>query len=244
MQSSALSLGSCEHTDSSSSLSPCSLGSPQLQSTIRTPGLDLQSPVYTEGFNWPDVKELRSKYSHPNLQAVSINRSCSVPDRILEAGRNNPTARRSYSCSSPVCDPVDPHPTPPKDNTTTHSMDKGPAEHGVVKLCKSSSLDHMMAPLHLKHQTNLTNVPGNYYVSGQTNLPNENKIIIMERIIKTENNGLAAGEEKKRELHENQLRCVDRAETCTLRSLEKTENSQQSLVKNLREKFQNLSSCT
>ncbi|MCJ8737034.1 hypothetical protein PDJAM_G00019240 [Pangasius djambal] len=244
MQSLSLSLGSCEHTDSSSSLSPCSLGSPQLQSTIEPPALDPQSPVYTESFNWPDVRELRSKYSNPNPQLVSINRSCSVPDRILEVGRNNPTARRSCSCSSPVYDRIDPHTAPAKDTTTTHSMDKGPAGQDVVKLCKSSSLEHMMGPRHFKPQTNLTDIPRNYYISGQATLPNENKIIIVERIIKTENNGLAAGKEKKEELLEDQVRCLHSDETSILRSFEKTENSQHSLVRNLREKFQNLSSYT
>lgn len=231
IQSSALSLGSCEHTDSSSSLSPCSLGSPQLQSTIRSPALDSQSPVYTESFNWPDVRELRSKYSRPNPQLASMSRSCSVPDRILEVGQNNSITQRSCSCSSPVGDYADPDVALTTDTTTTHSVHKGPAGHGVGKLCKSSSWDHMMAPLNLKEQTNLTDVPRNYYISGQATLPNENKLIIMERI-KTEN-GLAADEEKKQELRGDQLR-----------SFEKTESSQQSLVKNLRQKFQNLSSYT
>ncbi|XP_058254924.1 pleckstrin homology domain-containing family G member 3 isoform X2 [Hemibagrus wyckioides] len=246
MQSLTLSLGSCEHTDSSSSLSSCSLGSPQLQSTFRPQALELQSPVYTESFNWPDVRELRSKYSRPNPQLVSINRSCSVPEQILEVGRNNPTARRtcSCSCSSPVCDRMDPHTTSVKDTATTHSTDKGPAGQGVVKMCKSSSLDHMMGPLHLKQQTNHTDISRNYYISGQATLPNENKIIVVERFIKTENNGLATGEEKKEQLYEDQLKCLDSDETCRLRSFEKTENSQHGLVKNLREKFQNLSSCT
>lgn len=243
MQSQALSLGSSEHTDSSSSLSPSSLGSPQLQSTSKPSALDAQSPVYTESFNWPDVRELRSKYSRPNPQSVSINRSCSVPDRILEVGHNNPTACRSCSCSSPVCDRMDPHTTPTKDTTTTQSTDKGPAGQGVVKLCRSSSLEHMVGPLHLKQQTDLTEIPRSYYLSGQATLPNENKVIIVERIIKTENNGPAA-EEKKEELHESQLMCLDSDETCILRSFEKTENSRHSLVKNLREKFQNLSSYT
>ncbi|XP_027028120.2 pleckstrin homology domain-containing family G member 3 isoform X2 [Tachysurus fulvidraco] len=242
MQSLVLSIGSCEHTDSSSSLSPCSLGSPQLQTTFRPPALDLQSPVYTESFNWPDVRELRSKYSRPNPQLVSINRSCSVPEQILEVGRNAPTSRRTFSCASPVCDRMDPHTTPAIDTATTHSMDKEPAGQGVGKMCKSSSLDHMMGPLHLKPQTNHTDISRNYYISGQASLPNENKIIIVERIIKTESNGLAAGEEKNAELHEDQPRCLDSDETCRLGTFEKTENSQYGLVKNLREKFQNLSS--
>ncbi|KAK2843217.1 hypothetical protein Q7C36_011432 [Tachysurus vachellii] len=239
MQSLVLSIGSCEHTDSSSSLSPCSLGSPQLQTTFRPPALDLQSPVYTESFNWPDVRELRSKYSRPNPQLVSINRSCSVPEQILEVGRNAPTSRRTFSSASPVCDRMDPHTTPAIN--TTHSMDKEPAGQGVGKMCKSSSLDHMMGPLHLKQQTNHTDISRNYYISGQASLPNENKIIIVERI-KTESNGLAAGEEKNAELHEDQLKCLDSDETCRPGTFEKTENSQYGLVKNLREKFQNLSS--
>ncbi|XP_046711205.1 pleckstrin homology domain-containing family G member 3 isoform X2 [Silurus meridionalis] len=239
MQSPALSLVSCEHENSSSSLSPCSLGSPQLQSTIRQHTLDQQSPVYTESFNWPDVRELRSKYSRPSPQLVSINRSCSVPEQILEVGRNNPIAHQSCSCSSPVNDP---HTTQIKDTSTTHSMDKGPAGQGVGKLRKSSSLDHVVGPLHLKQQTNLADIQMNYYISGQATLPNENKIIIVERITKMENNGLGADEEKKYELHKDQLRCPDSAETSM--SFEKAENSQQSSVKNLREKFQNLGSYT
>ncbi|KAI5102135.1 pleckstrin-like domain-containing family G member 3-like [Silurus meridionalis] len=241
MQSPALSLVSCEHENSSSSLSPCSLGSPQLQSTIRQHTLDQQSPVYTESFNWPDVRELRSKYSRPSPQLVSINRSCSVPEQILEVGRNNPIAHQSCSCSSPVNDP---HTTQIKDTSTTHSMDKGPAGQGVGKLRKSSSLDHVVGPLHLKQQTNLADIQMNYYISGQATLPNENKIIIVERITKMENNGLGADEEKKYELHKDQLRCPDSAETSMPGSFEKAENSQHSSVKNLREKFQNLGSYT
>ncbi|XP_053366020.1 pleckstrin homology domain-containing family G member 3 isoform X2 [Clarias gariepinus] len=241
MQSPSSSHGSCEYTDSSSSQSPCSLGSPQLQSTIRAPALEEQSPVHTESFNWPDVRELRSKYSRPNSQLVTINRSCSVPDRILEVGRNNPSTRRICSCSSPVCDSTDSYTPPPTDTATAQSMDKGPAEQDVLKLSKSSSLDHS---IYLKQQTNLTDVPKNYYISGQATLPNDNKIIIVERISKTEGQGQAAGEEKKQELCGDQLKCLDSGETCIPRSFEKTESGQQGLVKNLREKFQNLSSYT
>ncbi|KAI5610727.1 pleckstrin-likey domain-containing family G member 3-like [Silurus asotus] len=241
MQSPALSFVSCEHENSSSSLSPCSLGSPQLQSTIRQHTLDQQSPVYTESFNWPDVRELRSKYSRPSPQLVSINRSCSVPEQILEVGRNNPIAHQSCSCSSPVNDP---HTTLIKDASTTHSMDKGPAGQGVGKLRKSSSLDHVVGSLHLKQQTNLADIQMNYYISGQATLPNENKIIIVERITKIENNGLGADDEKKYELHKDQLRCPDSAEISMPGSFEKSENSQHSSVKNLREKFQNLGSYT
>lgn len=207
MQSLALSIGSCEHTDSSSSLSPCSLGSPQLQTTFRPHSLDLQtSPIYTESFNWPDVRELRSKYSSPNPPLASINRSCSVPERILEVGRNDTIGRRTCSCSSPVCDRMDPYTAPTKDTHATYSIDKGPAGQGLVRMCKSSSLDHV-GPLHLKHQNNFTDIPSNYYISGQATLPNENKIIIVERIIKTENKGPATGEEKKDEHYESQL-CI------------------------------------
>ncbi|TTC73818.1 Pleckstrin homology domain-containing family G member 3 [Bagarius yarrelli] len=176
-------LSSCEHTDSSSSPSPCSVGSPQPQSTLRPPALEPQSPVYTESFNWPDVRELRSKYSRPNPQIISINRSCSVPERIPE-------------------------------------------------------------PIPLTQQTNCTEIPGKYYISGQAILPNKKKVIIMERIKKTENDDLTAAEEAKEELHVDHPGCLDSDKTQRLNSFEKTENSQYGLVKNLREKFQNLSSFT
>uniref|UniRef100_A0A3B1JP13 Pleckstrin homology and RhoGEF domain containing G3 n=1 Tax=Astyanax mexicanus TaxID=7994 RepID=A0A3B1JP13_ASTMX len=70
-----LSHASCEPIDlraSSPSSSSSSVGSPRVQSPSRGPALGPQSPVYTESFHWPDVRELRSKYSR---HGASLSRS-------------------------------------------------------------------------------------------------------------------------------------------------------------------------
>uniref|UniRef100_A0A8C9Z1H4 Si:ch73-212j7.3 n=1 Tax=Sander lucioperca TaxID=283035 RepID=A0A8C9Z1H4_SANLU len=49
-----------------------------------------------EGFNWPDVRELRSKYSdHGRSQKSSVGRSLSIPEQMFDLG-----LRRHSSCSS------------------------------------------------------------------------------------------------------------------------------------------------
>ncbi|XP_066529562.1 pleckstrin homology domain-containing family G member 3 [Hoplias malabaricus] len=265
MHSHILSHGSCEHTDprvSSPSPSPTSSDSSRLQSPSQTPTLSPQSPVYTETFHWPDVRELRSKYSRHGSQAHTISRSCSVPDHILEAGPKHDKVQHSCSCSSPVYEST----TPTNVTGTACHEYQGPAGQSRTKLCKANSADHALMPLHLKKRQSLPEVQRNYYIFGEASLPNENKVIIVERIVReTTEDRSHAGEEKKDETDENQLRLdgdidlpagmVDKNDlklqawlegnrTYPLRSYGKTENSQHSLVKNLREKFQNLSSYT
>ncbi|XP_028461412.1 pleckstrin homology domain-containing family G member 3 [Perca flavescens] len=49
-----------------------------------------------EGFNWPDVRELRSKYSdHGRSQKSSVGRSHSIPEQMFDVG-----LRRHSSCST------------------------------------------------------------------------------------------------------------------------------------------------
>ncbi|XP_037398081.1 pleckstrin homology domain-containing family G member 3 isoform X3 [Pygocentrus nattereri] len=243
--------GSCEHTEHSPSHSPSSLDSPRLQSPSRAPSLSPQSPVYTENFHWPAVRELRSKYSRRGTQPLSVTRSCSVPDRILETALSDHKAQRSCSCSTPVYGSS----TPTKATAASCYESQGPAGQTATKLCKANSVDYMMAPLNLN------------YISGEDTQPNDNKVIIVERIIGEQSGESGfAGEEKKEETGENHLRWdpdlelparikdrnhdsrlqtwLDGSRTYPLRSLGKTETSQHSLVKNLREKFQNLSSHT
>uniref|UniRef100_A0A3B5AD46 Si:ch73-212j7.3 n=1 Tax=Stegastes partitus TaxID=144197 RepID=A0A3B5AD46_9TELE len=54
-----------------------------------------------EGFNWPDVSELRSKYSdHGGSQKTSVSRSRSIPEQMFDG-----SLRRHSSCSSsPLAD--------------------------------------------------------------------------------------------------------------------------------------------
>ncbi|XP_062863721.1 pleckstrin homology domain-containing family G member 3 [Trichomycterus rosablanca] len=210
-----LSPGSCEHIDYSPLLSPCSTVSSRTQSTTRSPAQGPQSPVYNETFHWPDVRVLRSKYSQQNPQPHPIIRSNSVP----EPGPSHSTDRCSFSDSD-------------TDNlvlVTTASKDTtclGPCDQELAKLGAQSS----------------------YYISGQATLPNDNKVIVVERIpeTKAENGPISVQEEGKEEtqLNKNQLPWMDSDADCLLGLNRKSRNSQQSLVKNLREKFQNLSSYT
>ncbi|XP_026856024.2 pleckstrin homology domain-containing family G member 3 isoform X2 [Electrophorus electricus] len=265
MQNLMLSFGSCEHKDVrpySPSPSSCSLGSPKLQSQSRSLAQGPLSPVYTENFHWPDVRELRSKYSQYSQERsaphiLPISRSCSVPDRIRKPGPNQPIARRSCSCSTPVCNSIEPHKTPSKGTAAC----EGPVCQGVAKLYAASSFDHVLGPLHLKSQQNLPEAQRSYYISGQATMPNESKIIIVERIIgaEAEESGLEVRQEKMM-TEENQMgfdanldlpgeikgktedlrshTWLDSGRECPVKSLTNTENS---LVRNLCEKFQNLS---
>ncbi|XP_072545855.1 pleckstrin homology domain-containing family G member 3 [Salminus brasiliensis] len=258
-----LSHGSCEPNDpraSSPSSSSSSMGSPRLQSPSRGPTPGPQSPGCAESFHWPDVRELRSKYSRHNPQPLPISRSCSVPDRMLEVGPSQPKSQRSCSCSAPVHDRMVAHATPAKPCY----------EHqGPAALCKASSLDYMPEPGTHQDLSGLLEPQSDYYISGEATLPDANKVIIVERILreKAEEN-ILMGEEEKEETDENQLKwdeslelpaglgkiqkkCdsrlqawSDSSRTYPLRSLGKARKNQHSLVKNLREKFQNLSSYT
>ncbi|XP_052009357.1 pleckstrin homology domain-containing family G member 3-like [Xyrauchen texanus] len=109
---------------SSPSSSPCSPGSPQLPYFCKLNILIPQSPVHSESFHWPDVKELRSKYnpeteltpSHP----LPVTCSGSYPERMLDHGLEKSRAPRTLSCSPPFCDVTFPSPTT-TDSTTSSS---------------------------------------------------------------------------------------------------------------------------
>ncbi|XP_049319480.1 pleckstrin homology domain-containing family G member 3 isoform X1 [Astyanax mexicanus] len=283
-----LSHASCEPIDlraSSPSSSSSSVGSPRVQSPSRGPALGPQSPVYTESFHWPDVRELRSKYSRHGGQPLPISRSCSVPERMLEAAhghsqsQSHSQSQRSCSCSTPVYESVVENTTQTKATSSSCCREcQEPAEpaepKSAAKLCKATSLDHMLGSLHLKQHQNLSEPQRDFYISGEATMPDDNKIIVVERIIPeercTEGNSLT-GEENKEEMDENQLKwdadfdlpagmgiemggitCdsrrlqawMDSSRTYPVRSHRKSENRRHSLVRNLREKFQNLSSYT
>ncbi|XP_076835014.1 pleckstrin homology domain-containing family G member 3 isoform X2 [Brachyhypopomus gauderio] len=264
IQNLILSLDSCEHTDvrpqspSPSSCSLGSLGSPNLQSQSRSPGQSSLSPVYTENFHWPDVKELRSKYTHHGRERSGphlfpISRSCSVPDRIHKPGPNQPIARRSGSCSNPVCNSSVPHKTPSK----CAAACQGPVGQSVPQLHTASSFDHMQEPPHLKPQQNLQEAQRSYYISGQATMPNERKVIIFERIIgaEAEESGLEVNpemvttEESKMGFDANlelpdgtKGKKQDLSSRTWLDSASVLDgHSCHNVVRNLREKFQHLS---
>uniref|UniRef100_W5N552 Pleckstrin homology and RhoGEF domain containing G3 n=1 Tax=Lepisosteus oculatus TaxID=7918 RepID=W5N552_LEPOC len=190
--------------------SPASAGgSPRILSPSRARSKSPLSPVQSESFNWPDVRELRSKYAsrgtdraHP--KQLPVGRSCSVPEKMLESSVCCPEWRRSsYSASTSM-----------------------PPDKPRNKDLKST-----------------------YYVSGEATLPNEQKVIVIEKMQEKESDAAVSEPEAYQESEEYRQReegsKTDQAtefRKAPSSSMKKTESSQQSLVKNLREKFQNLSS--
>lgn len=264
---------------------PSSLGSPHIMSPGRSSSRGPLSPVQAESFHWPDVRELRSRYCQrgpnsgpPRLSAV--NRSCSVPERMTDHAFERPRGTwRHFSFSSSSSPPVELSQVASgglQDIPIYKShASRGPLGRGIDQLCRSSSLDHRLPNLQDRE------LADGYYVSGQASLPNDHKVIVVE---KAESWGGAEKMERKPGEPEgyahNQLptsqeemsimavidRCraykesdeyrqreggeavvseqLDGPHVSALTTGRKMDNSQQGLVKNLREKFQNMSSNT
>ncbi|KPP77692.1 pleckstrin-like domain-containing family G member 3-like, partial [Scleropages formosus] len=276
-------------------------GSPRVLSPSQSSRSPL-SPVQTESFHWPDVRELRSKYTQrgsnsgaPRLSAVS--RSCSVPEKILDCSSARPrTTWRHSSYSSTSSPPPDSGQMAPSGCQEflayrPHSS-VSPTGDSHTQLFRSGSLNHK-GQVQQDQETN-----SHYYISAQSVLPNDHKIIVVEKAGPWEGReraGIMEEEEHEEEANETYIQIrspttkdkisimavIDRCKAyqeseeyrqreegqakaeqasrggrsseqdqCLLTSEQlssvtsskKTESSPQSLVKNLRDKFQNLGS--
>ncbi|CAI9553461.1 unnamed protein product [Staurois parvus] len=69
------------------------LDSPQTSSPVRSDCKSPLSPVKTEKFHWPDVRELRSRYasSTGSNKSLPVNRSLSLPDKMMERNGDHPS---------------------------------------------------------------------------------------------------------------------------------------------------------
>nr|XP_055028932.1 pleckstrin homology domain-containing family G member 3 isoform X1 [Misgurnus anguillicaudatus] len=206
---------------SSSSSSLCSPGSPYL---CRLNIQRSQSPVQSESFIWPDVKELCSKYNNQDqkitvshLLPVGRSISCPEPER-------SKASRSSSPCSFTMHRPAN------TDSTSTSSN---------MNLCKVNSFET---------QHTFGQQDSCYHTAHQTS-PTEN-FIVVEKIclVKQEETGM---ENEREDDGESRLRWkqCERAMINTKEqdlmfaldppcSLKETEIGQLSLVKNLREKIQ------
>ncbi|XP_028852286.1 pleckstrin homology domain-containing family G member 3 isoform X5 [Denticeps clupeoides] len=229
----------------SPSLSPSSISSSWLES----PSHLLQSPAHTESFHWPDVQELRSKYIRQRPEgspSLTVHRSLSVPEKMLEAGLKHISP--SVSCTSFVY--------------TMSVTDSTPAPRDWEdKLYRANSLDCDVGQLTPTRQQN-------FYISGDSVLPNDDRVIVVERVNTswqeekdgqmmevTDRRDLDYYQEGRKcrsieELNCKQSKCedwgaCDHVNSTTKHSIDlegNPKNSHHSMVKNLREKFQSLSS--
>uniref|UniRef100_A0A3B4XDN1 Pleckstrin homology and RhoGEF domain containing G3 n=1 Tax=Seriola lalandi dorsalis TaxID=1841481 RepID=A0A3B4XDN1_SERLL len=278
---------------------PCSSGAVfPSRARSRSP---LSPPPPIEGFNWPDVQELRSKYSdHSRFQKSPVGRSRSTPEQMFDGG-----VRRHSSCSSSHL-------------LTDRGSDEGPSykprssrdasrEERSKRLHRANSLDprlsgEQMTELQkLQDQVSNSNYDG-YFIAAEAALPNdpEHKIFVVEKLPEPESEPAETAKESKEEEEEDdddsyvQIRSptsrekihimavIDRcrayqdsdeykqreeaktkielarpqeldntaaspadqddgSQKTSSNSGQKTEAGQQSIVKNLREKFQSLS---
>ncbi|XP_033180987.1 pleckstrin homology domain-containing family G member 3 isoform X2 [Mastacembelus armatus] len=133
-------------------------------------------PPPIEGFHWPDVQELRSKYSnHSRSENSSVSRSCSNPEQMFEG------LRRHSSCSSSL------HLTMPSSKNC--SDQDASREDQIKRVHRANSLDPQLSGTQetelQKLQDHVINSSYNgYYIAAEAPLSSdpEHKIIVMEKI--------------------------------------------------------------
>ncbi|XP_065820163.1 uncharacterized protein [Labrus bergylta] len=184
-QASSLPLSPVDQIQSPSPGLTCSsVGSSRVVSPGRARSHSPPSPTPpTENFNWPDVRELRSKYSNPaRPQKSTVSRSRSIPEKMSDGG-----LRRHSSCSSSL-PRMDEASCEVPSHKPCGSWDAG-REERTKRLLRANSLDprlsaEQMTELQkLKDQVANDNDDG-YYIAAEAVLPNdpEHKIIVMEKL--------------------------------------------------------------
>lgn len=215
------------------------------------------SPVQTEIFHWPHVQELRSKYTDPRLDpgsshASPVSRSYSVPERMESCTEGCSTSWTTAGYSSSCNGSTEMNSALTDSLETTSSMaHRGVGSVGKAKpqppLCRWNSLDHMLGTLPLHELQNLQVPTRSCCVAGQTTLPNENKVIIVERVpgarpVETGGKERVEEEGAKGKGQLKILKSLDYQYCAKASPLTSGKNTEGSLVKNLRVKFQNLGS--
>ncbi|XP_047429445.1 pleckstrin homology domain-containing family G member 3 isoform X7 [Mugil cephalus] len=220
------------------------------------------SPPPIEGFNWPDVSQLRSKYfDHGRSQKSPVCRSRSSPDQMFDGG-----LRRHSSCSSslPLSDFSD----------KPHGRGDAGREERSKRLHRANSLDPRLSRAQMAELQRLQDqVSDGYYVSAEAPLPNDphHRILVVEKLLEPEETKKTKEEEDddsyvqiRSPTSREKISIVAVVDRCRVylesdqykqrhQDLEKTEHdesqktrpatgqkTESGLVKNLREKFQSL----
>lgn len=132
-----------------------------------------------EGFDWPDVQELRSKYSdRGHLQKNPISRSHSTPDQMFDGVRRHSSCSSSLLLTNPLY--------------KSHGVREAGREERSKRLHRANSLDPRLSAGQVTElqqlQDQLSN--GNYggfYVAAEAPLPNdpEHRILVVEKLPET-----------------------------------------------------------
>ncbi|XP_038865351.1 pleckstrin homology domain-containing family G member 3-like isoform X3 [Salvelinus namaycush] len=217
------------------------------------------SPVQTQSFHWPDVQELRSKYTNHRLDPGSshpspVSHSCSVPERMQSCTEGFSTSWSPNGYSSSCNCSTNTNSGLTDSLETMPSMDhQGGSSVGEAQpqppLCRWHSFDHLLGTLPLQELQNLQETMRSCYIAGQATLPNEHKVIIVERVggDGPEETGGKARVEEQGAKGKTKLKISKSLDYqyCAKRSaLTSGKKIESSLVKNLRAKFQYLGSNT
>ncbi|XP_026050371.1 pleckstrin homology domain-containing family G member 3-like isoform X4 [Astatotilapia calliptera] len=136
----------------------------------------LSPPPPLEGFNWPDVQELRSKYSANSCsQKSAVSRSRSIPEQF------DSSLRRHSSCSS-GCFLAD---EAPRRVSSQRPHRNASQEERSRRLLRANSLDPRLSESQMSELQKLQDQVANdgYYIAAEAPLTNdpEHKIIVMEK---------------------------------------------------------------
>lgn len=236
-----------------------------------------------EGFSWPDVRELRSKYcDHGRSQKGPVSRTRSIPESLFEGG-----LRRYSSCSSSAL------PNRADEEVTSFKpRSSSSREQRQQRLHRANSLDPCLSRAQTSELQKLQEQAAwgscdSYYIAAEAPLPDdpEHKVIVMEKLPELTEMTKEAEEENEdggyvqirsptsREKisimavidrcrvyqesddykHREELKAKteldiaaashneDKSQKTSSNCRQRPEIGHQSMVKNLREKFQNLS---
>ncbi|XP_075048596.1 pleckstrin homology domain-containing family G member 3 isoform X2 [Mixophyes fleayi] len=150
--------------------------SPHASSPISSDCISPLSPVKTEKFHWPDVRELRSRYTSTTRagKTLPVNRSQSVPDRMMEHNMDNPSDTQNktfltHSYSMSIKHPESVNGVTEDINRSCKIPVQTPNINGRIEALQNSKNSE---------QT----IDECYYISAEAPLENNKKVIIMEKI--------------------------------------------------------------
>uniref|UniRef100_A0A8C6VJE8 Pleckstrin homology and RhoGEF domain containing G3 n=1 Tax=Naja naja TaxID=35670 RepID=A0A8C6VJE8_NAJNA len=216
----------------SSSNSSVSLSSPTSSCTFSHSPL---SPIMTEKFDWPDVRELRSRYSCQvaieKCRPPLVNRSCSAPEKMVDDAKMQAGSQGSKGIA--------------KTDIKSQQWDKQSCR-------RKSSLDSIPKEL-------ACDIPKELRVTAKAQLENNQHVIVIEKLPDGNNKAKADDREPQMLSSSDQEKLSPKELVEWYKSYQDSEehqrhegdvqeawwektSSQNNLVKNLREKFQTLNS--
>ncbi|KAM4690213.1 pleckstrin homology domain-containing family G member 3 isoform 2-T2 [Rhinophrynus dorsalis] len=173
------------HTEKSPkrlSFSP-SCDNPGTGSPVRSDCRSPLSPVKTEKFHWPDVRELRSRYTHTSGSGklLPVNRSQSVPDKMLEHNveaqsdaQNKEFLSHSHSMNLNHSGSMNGHTKDTSPNNKVRSQ--------IERTISMSSNINGGTVAIQNHKNSGQGGDECFYVSAEAPLENNKKVIVMEKL--------------------------------------------------------------